>query len=181
VGIGLVAALQQLNHRAGLRSHRVLAGSAEVTLAGWYLVSVYGDDPMTAGLDEWAEAGDTIAFIVDGHRPVPFGRDPPAWGQAGTRLHGELHAGTLAGDFDCVAPQRPRSLAYPGRAPPTVIRFLAHFGRNLTEAPPRAWSPCLLCSLSPCHSPAGTHPTPAGHTPRGPARHPSRPPEQMAA
>ncbi len=29
----------------------VLAGQSEVSLAGWYLVSVYGDDPQTAGLD----------------------------------------------------------------------------------------------------------------------------------
>jgi hypothetical protein len=79
----------------------VLAGQTEVTLAGWYLVSVYGDSPLTPELDEGAVAGDRIAFTVDGYQAVPLGPDPPVWTQSGSRLHVELRACTLAGDFDC--------------------------------------------------------------------------------
>jgi hypothetical protein len=79
----------------------VLAGQATVTLAGWYLVSVYGDDPQTPDLDEGADAGDRIAFTVDGHPAVSLGPDAPVWTTSGSRLHVELRACTLAGDFDC--------------------------------------------------------------------------------
>ena len=79
-----------------------LAGRASVTLSGWYLMPVYQDDPATA-LDEGAQPGDTIVFTVNGHPAVAMGPDPPVWGEAGTRLHVELWASTLAGDFngDC--------------------------------------------------------------------------------
>ncbi|MFQ5595791.1 MAG: hypothetical protein ACE5HA_16720 [Anaerolineae bacterium] len=79
----------------------VLAGRVEVTLAGWYLVSVYGDDPQTPELDEGAVAGDRIAFTVDGHPAVLLGPDAAVWAGSGSRQHVELHACTLAGDFDC--------------------------------------------------------------------------------
>ena len=47
----------------------------------------------------------------------------------------------------------------------------------------RRAAPLYIGTLAPPlrHAPGGTHPTPAGHTPRGPTRHPSRPPVQMAA
>ncbi|MFQ5858027.1 MAG: hypothetical protein ACE5LU_20680 [Anaerolineae bacterium] len=79
----------------------VLAGRAEVSLAGWYLVSVYADDPMTTELDEGAVSGDPIAFTVDDNPAVPLGPDLPVWSQTGTLAHVELRACTLAGDFDC--------------------------------------------------------------------------------
>ena len=79
----------------------VLAGQITVTLAGWYLVSVYGDDLQTPDLDEGARTGDPIAFTVDGHPAVPVGPDAPVWAEPGSRLHVELRACTLAGDFDC--------------------------------------------------------------------------------
>jgi len=79
----------------------VLAGRVEVSLAGWYLLSVYGDDPQTAELDEGAVAGDAIAFTVDGYPAVSMGPDSPVWTQSSSRLHVELRACTLAGDFDC--------------------------------------------------------------------------------
>ncbi|MFQ5595775.1 MAG: hypothetical protein ACE5HA_16640 [Anaerolineae bacterium] len=78
-----------------------LAGRVEVSLAGWYLLAVYADDPATTGLDEGAVVGDPIAFTVDGHQAVPLGPDSPVWTQSGSRLHVELRACTLAGDFDC--------------------------------------------------------------------------------
>ena len=79
----------------------VLAGQTAVTLAGWYLVSVYGDDPQTTAVDEGAVAGDRIAFTVDGHPALPLGPDQPVWSTSGSRRHVELRACTLAGDFDC--------------------------------------------------------------------------------
>jgi len=79
----------------------VLAGRSEVTLAGWYLLSVYGDDPQTAELDEGAVAGDPVVFTVDSYPAVPLGPDPSVWSQSGSRLHVELRSCTLAGDFDC--------------------------------------------------------------------------------
>ena len=78
-----------------------LAGETTVPLAGWYLVSVYGDDPQTPDLDEGADSGDRIAFTVDGHPAVPLGPDAPVWVGSGSRLHVELRACTLVGDFDC--------------------------------------------------------------------------------
>jgi hypothetical protein len=78
-----------------------LAGRVEVSLAGWCLLAVYADDPATTDLDEGAVAGDPIAFTVDGHQAVPLGPDSPVWTQSGSRLHVELRACTLAGDFDC--------------------------------------------------------------------------------
>lgn len=78
----------------------VLAGQTEVTLAGWYLVSVYADDPVTE-LDEGAAPGDRIAFTVDDSPVVPLGPAVPVWTTAGGRLQVELQACTLAGDFDC--------------------------------------------------------------------------------
>ena len=78
----------------------VLAGRAEVALSGWYLVSVYGDDPQTA-LDEGAEAGDTITFTVQGRPAVALGPDEPVWTSSGDRLDVELAAeGALTGDLD---------------------------------------------------------------------------------
>jgi hypothetical protein len=78
-----------------------LAGRAEVTLSGWYLMAVYGDDPLTE-LDEGAESGDTITFTVDGRPAVPLGPDPPVWIGAGERVHVELEAScTLFSDLDC--------------------------------------------------------------------------------
>ncbi len=79
----------------------VLAGETTVALPGWYLVSVYGDDPQTPDLDEGAGAGDPIAFTVDGYPAVPLGPDAPLWTASGGRLHVELRACTLHGDFDC--------------------------------------------------------------------------------
>jgi hypothetical protein len=79
----------------------VLAGEVSVVQAGWYLLSVYGDDPQTPDLDEGADAGDPIAFTVDGHPAVPMGPEEPVWREAGSRVHVELRACTLAGDFDC--------------------------------------------------------------------------------
>jgi len=78
----------------------VLAGRAEVTLSGWYLMPVYGDDPMTE-LDEGARSGDTITFTINGHPAVALGPDPPVWVGAGSRVHVELAACTLLGDLDC--------------------------------------------------------------------------------
>jgi hypothetical protein len=80
----------------------VLAGRAEVTLSGWYLMSVYGDDPQTE-LDEGAESGDAIAFTINGQPAVPLGPDPPVWVGSGSRVHVELDASAcpLFGDLDC--------------------------------------------------------------------------------
>jgi hypothetical protein len=69
----------------------VLAGRATVALSGWYLMPVYGDDPMTA-LDEGAVSGDRITFTVDGCPAVPLGPDPPIWAEAGRRVEVELAA-----------------------------------------------------------------------------------------
>jgi hypothetical protein len=79
----------------------VLAGRTEVTLSGWYLMPVYGDDPLTE-LDEGAESGDTITFTINDHPAVPLGPDPPLWAQAGERVHVELEVSCpLFGDLDC--------------------------------------------------------------------------------
>ena len=79
----------------------VLAGCVEVTLTGWYLMPVYGDDPLT-DLDEGAEPGDTITFTINGQPAVPLGPDPPVWVGAGERVHVELEASCpLFGDLDC--------------------------------------------------------------------------------
>jgi hypothetical protein len=78
----------------------VLAGRAEVTLSGWYLMPVYGDDPRTE-IDEGAESGERITFMINGHPAVPLGPDPPLWVGAGSRVHVELRASTLSGDLDC--------------------------------------------------------------------------------
>jgi len=80
-------------------SSGTLAGQTSVALAGWYLVPVYQDDPAT-GVDEGAQPGETIVFTVNDHPAVAMGPDPPVWGEAGTRVHVELWASTLAGDFD---------------------------------------------------------------------------------
>ena len=77
----------------------VLAGRAEVTLSGWYLMAVYGDDPLTE-LDEGAESGDTITFTINGQPAVPLGPDQPLWTASGERVHVELSAPTLFGDLD---------------------------------------------------------------------------------
>ena len=77
----------------------VLAGRAEVTLSGWYLMAVYGDDPLTE-LDEGAESGDTITFTINGQPAVPLGPDQPLWTASGERVHVELSALTLFGDLD---------------------------------------------------------------------------------
>lgn len=78
----------------------VLAGCTEVTLSGWYLMAVYGDDPLTE-LDEGAESGDTITFTINDHPAVSLGPDPPVWVGAGERVHVELQACPLFGDLDC--------------------------------------------------------------------------------
>ena len=78
----------------------VLAGRAEVALSGWYLMPVYGDDPLTE-FDEGAESGDTITFTVDDYPAVPLGPDPPLWVGAGSRVHVELETCPLFGDLDC--------------------------------------------------------------------------------
>jgi hypothetical protein len=80
----------------------VLAGRTEVTLSGWYLLAVYGDDPQTQ-LDEGAESGDTITFTINDQPAVPLGPDPPLWVGSGSRVHVELEADacTLFGDLDC--------------------------------------------------------------------------------
>ncbi|MBU4511606.1 hypothetical protein KJ830_11255 [bacterium] len=54
----------------------VLAGRAEVTLSGWYLLPVYGDDLVTE-LDEGVESGDSITFTINDHPAIPLGPDPP--------------------------------------------------------------------------------------------------------
>ncbi len=77
----------------------VLAGRAEVTLSGWYLMAVYGDDPQTE-LDEGAISGDTITFTINGQATVPLGPDQPVWTASGERVHVELSAATLFGDLD---------------------------------------------------------------------------------
>jgi hypothetical protein len=76
-----------------------LAGRGEVLVSGWYLMPVYGDDPLT-GLDEGARSGDRIAFTVNGGPALPLGPDQPRWIESGTRVHVELRASTLPGDFD---------------------------------------------------------------------------------
>ena len=78
----------------------VLAGRAEVTLSGWYLMSVYGDDPLTE-FDEGAESGDAITFTVDGHPAVCQGPGPPLWGESGERVPVELAGCPLRSDLDC--------------------------------------------------------------------------------
>ena len=78
----------------------VLAGRAEVPKISWYLMPVYGDDPMTE-LDEGAESGDTITFTVDDQPAVPLGPDPPVWTEAGSLVHVELEVCPLFGDLDC--------------------------------------------------------------------------------
>jgi len=77
----------------------VLAGRAEVTLSGWYLMPVYGDDPMTQ-LDEGAKSGDSLAFTINGQPAVPLGPDQPRWTASGERAHVELSTSTLFGDLD---------------------------------------------------------------------------------
>jgi hypothetical protein len=78
----------------------VLAGRAEVALAGWYLIAVYGDDPQTAP-DEGAEAGDTITFTIQGQPAATLGPDEPVWTSSVERLHVELAANSgLVGDLD---------------------------------------------------------------------------------
>ncbi len=77
----------------------VLAGRAEVTLSGWYLVAVYGDDPQTE-LDEGATSGDALTFTINGRPAVPLGPDSPLWTASGERVHVELSASTLFGDLD---------------------------------------------------------------------------------
>jgi len=77
----------------------MLVGRTEVTLSGWYLMAVYGDDPLTE-LDEGAESGDTIIFTINGQPAVPLGPDQPLWTASGERLHVELSASTLFGDLD---------------------------------------------------------------------------------
>jgi hypothetical protein len=78
----------------------VLAGRTEVTLSGWYLMPVYGDDSQTE-LDEGAESGDTIAFTINGKPAAPLGPDPPVWVGSSSRVHVELEACPLFGDLDC--------------------------------------------------------------------------------
>jgi hypothetical protein len=78
----------------------VLVGRTEVTLSGWYLMAVYGDDPQTA-LDEGAESGDIITFTINDYPAIPQGPDPPVWTAAGERAHVELEACPLFGDLDC--------------------------------------------------------------------------------
>jgi hypothetical protein len=78
----------------------LLAGRTEVTLSGWYLMPVYGDDPLTE-LDEGAESGDPITFTVDDYSAIPLGPDPPVWVAAGSRAHVELETCPLFGDLDC--------------------------------------------------------------------------------
>jgi len=79
----------------------MLAGRVEVTLSGWYLMPVYGDDPLT-DLDEGAESEDTITFTVDGYPAVLLGPDLPVWVGAGERAHVELEVSCpLFGDLDC--------------------------------------------------------------------------------
>jgi hypothetical protein len=77
----------------------VLAGRAEVTLSGWYLMAVYGNDPLTE-LDEGAISGDTITFTINGQAAVPLGPDQPLWTASGERVHVELSASTIFGDLD---------------------------------------------------------------------------------
>ncbi|MBC8422478.1 MAG: hypothetical protein H8E01_00445 [Chloroflexi bacterium] len=77
----------------------VLAGRAEVSLSGWYLMAVYGDDPLTE-LDEGAISGDTITLTINSQAAVPLGPDQPLWTASGERLHVELRAYTLSGDLD---------------------------------------------------------------------------------
>jgi len=78
----------------------VLAGRADVTLAGWYLMAVYADDPQTT-LDEGAEAGETITFTIQGQAATALGPDEPVWTSSGERLHVELAGeGALLGDLD---------------------------------------------------------------------------------
>jgi hypothetical protein len=79
----------------------VLAGRAEVAVSGWYLMPVYGDDSQT-GLDEGAEAGDTITFTINGQAAAPQGPDAPVWTSSGERLRVELEADgdALFGDLD---------------------------------------------------------------------------------
>lgn len=78
----------------------VLAGRAEVTVGGSYLMPVYGDDSTTES-DEGAESQDFITFTVDDYPVVPTGPDSPVWPGPGSRAHVELRASSLAGDFDC--------------------------------------------------------------------------------
>ena len=77
----------------------VLAGRAQVTLSGWYLMAVYGDDPMTQ-LDEGARSGDMITFTINGQPAAALGPDQARWTASGERAHVELSASTLFGDLD---------------------------------------------------------------------------------
>ena len=78
----------------------VLAGRAEVTLSGWYLLPVYGDDLVTE-LDEGVESGDSITFTINDHPAIPLGPDPPLWIGSGERVHVELEGCSLHSDLDC--------------------------------------------------------------------------------
>lgn len=77
----------------------VLVGRTEVALNGWYLMAVYGDDPLTE-LDEGATSGDTITFTINGQSAVPLGPHQPLWTVSGERIQVELSASTLFGDLD---------------------------------------------------------------------------------
>jgi hypothetical protein len=71
-----------------------------VTLSGWYLLPVYGDDG-ESDLDEGAEPGDTITLTIEGQPATPLGPDAPVWSSSGAQVHVELAAGSgLFGDLD---------------------------------------------------------------------------------
>ncbi|NLE75909.1 MAG: hypothetical protein GX605_04055, partial [Chloroflexi bacterium] len=63
-----------------------LAGQCNVMQAGKFVMSVYGDDPWTADVDEGAEAGELLTFLVDGEPVYVLGPDAPIWTEMGDRL-----------------------------------------------------------------------------------------------
>ena len=55
----------------------VHCGTFTVQTAGqWGLMHVYGDDPLTGGVDEGASPGDTLRFTIDGEEATVIAGDP---------------------------------------------------------------------------------------------------------
>lgn len=98
-------ALQEDNVVRAYDSTGVLSGEKSAIggdYPGWYLVPVYGDDPMTTATDEGAQSGELIYFTVDGHQAVVGpNSEEPVWEDEVLLREVNLEACTLAGDFDC--------------------------------------------------------------------------------
>jgi hypothetical protein len=65
-------------------SDSVLCGETWVKEESGFLVHVFGDDPSTAAIDEGAEAGETMRFVVNGMETEVVDGDP-AWTDRGSK------------------------------------------------------------------------------------------------